>query len=41
VALRFQRRYFGRSLQPVAAEMVTVAAETCPPGEELLRATED
>jgi ACR3 family arsenite transporter len=41
VALRFQRRYFGQSLQPVSAGTVAVAAEACPPGEELLRATED
>jgi ACR3 family arsenite transporter len=35
VALYFQRRYFGHELQPVAAGMVDVAGEACPPSENL------
>jgi ACR3 family arsenite transporter len=35
VALFFQRRYFGHELQPVAAGMVDVAGEACPPSENL------
>jgi ACR3 family arsenite transporter len=35
VALFFQRRYFGHELQPVAAGMVDVAGEACPPSDRL------
>jgi ACR3 family arsenite transporter len=35
VALFFQRRYFGHELQPVAAGMVDVAGDACPPSDHL------
>ena len=35
VALFFQRRYYAHELQPVAAGMVDVAAEACPPSDSL------
>ncbi|UCC52147.1 MAG: ACR3 family arsenite efflux transporter [Anaerolineaceae bacterium] len=37
VALFFQRRYYAHELQPVAAGMVDVAAEACPPSDNLLK----
>jgi ACR3 family arsenite transporter len=35
VALFFQRRYYAHELQPVAAGMVDVATEACPPSDSL------
>jgi ACR3 family arsenite transporter len=35
VALFFQRRYFGHELQPVAAGMIDVAGDACPPSDHL------
>ena len=34
-ALYFQRRFYAQELQPVAAGMVDVAAEACPPSDNL------
>ncbi|MCO6449179.1 MAG: ACR3 family arsenite efflux transporter [Caldilineales bacterium] len=37
VALRFQRRYFGQTLQPAPAAVLAAANEACPPPEQLPR----
>jgi ACR3 family arsenite transporter len=36
VALGFQRRYFGHELSPVGPEMISAAAEACPPAGSLV-----